>query len=79
MVLSLTAGPVVVSSTVRSGVSSFFLFETISMTVSSLPDVDCDSLLALTGLPKVAWSAGEGTMSPPVRGLVPDPEVEAEG
>ena len=62
--------------------SSFFLFDSISMTVSSLPDVDCDSLLGFEeeeGLPRPAWSAGEGTTSPPVRGRAPVPEAEAAG
>ena len=62
--------------------SSFFLFDPISMTVSSPPAVDCDSLLGFEeeeGLPKVAWSAGEGTTSPPVRGRAPNPETEAAG
>ncbi len=64
--------------------SSFFLFggEAISMTVSSLPNVDCDSLLGFEeeGLPRPAWSAGEGTMSPPVKVFVLEsPEADAAG
>ena len=81
--LNVDSGVEILSDVASVTVSSFFLFDgcSISMMASSLPAVDCDSLLVVfdpeEGLPRPAWSAGEGTTSPLVRGRAPGVPVAA--